>query len=89
MSLWVSNLIVLVQGSEISIHIIFIFNSVCNFFYLVKINFFNLDADVSFFNVKIDFFFNYYFNVPLATLAFSVSWLTVRTQMSRVNWIID
>ena len=35
---------------------------------------FNLDADVAFFNVKIDFF-NYYFNVPSTTSAFSVSTL--------------
>ena len=74
MSLWVSNLIVLVQGSKISIHMIFLFLilSIILFIYL-KLLFFNLDADVSLFNAKIDFFFNYYFNVLLATSTFSVS----------------
>ena len=35
-----------------------VFNSVFNFFYLIKINkliFFNLDVDVAFFNAKIKF----------------------------------
>ena len=54
---------------QISIHFVF------DFFYLIKIN---LDVDVAFFNVKIDFF-NYYFNVLSATPAFFVSWMTVRT----------
>ena len=37
-----------------------------------------LNADVPFFNAKIDFF-NYYFNVPSAMSAFSISWVMVRT----------
>ena len=61
------------------------FNFVLIFFNLIKIN---LDADVAFFDVKIDFF-NYYFNVPLATSVISVCWLTERTKITNVNWIRD
>ena len=50
------------------------------FFYLFKINkllFFNLDADVAFFNAKIGFLIIILI-VLLATSTFSVSWVMVR-----------
>ena len=54
--IWICVLVVLVQGTFRSQFIWFlVFNFVFNFFYQVKINkliFFNLDADVAFFNVK-------------------------------------
>ena len=40
---------------------------------------------MAFFNVKKDFL-NYYFNVPLATSAISICWLTERVKITRINW---
>ena len=60
-------------------------NFFLNFFYLIKIN---LYADVAFFNAKINFFIIILI-VQSATLAIFVSWLMVRTDMTRANWFKD